>query len=90
MSVNLKLKSQLGKKDDYTRQYGTFFHDWLICSKRYFDKLTIGTKRQHEGAFQQGFLDVAEFRWHCCLRLQSVSTRRCVRSNRIVARESVW
>lgn len=85
MSGNLRLRSQRGKKDDNTSQYGTFFHDWLIRSKRYFDNLTIGTKRQHEGAFQQGFLGVAEFAGIVVFGCKSVSTRLRVRSNRIVA-----
>ena len=51
--------SQRGRNDDDTSQYGTF-HDRLIRSKRYYDNVTIGTNRQHEGTLQQGFLGAAE------------------------------
>lgn len=76
--------SQRGRNDDDTSQYGTF-HDRLIRSKRYYDNLTIGTNRQHEGALQQGFLGVAEVAGFVGFGGTGLSTGLRVRSDRIVA-----
>ena len=84
MSSMSELRSQRGKKDDDTSQYGTF-HDRLIRSKRYYDNLTIGTNRQHEGALQQGFLGVAEVAGIVGFGCTGLPTGLRVRSDRIVA-----
>src|SRR6266496_5681432 len=84
MSSMSELRSQRGKKDDDTSQYGTF-HDRLIRSKRYYDNLTIGTSRQHEEALQQGFLGVAEVAGIVGFGCTGLSTGLRVRSDRIVA-----
>ena len=79
-----ELRSQRGRKDDDTSQYGTF-HDRLIRSKRYYDNLTIGTNRQHEGALQQGFLGVAEVAGIVSFGCTGLPTGLRVRSDRIMA-----
>src|SRR5260370_21732330 len=84
MSGNSELRSQRGKKDDNTSQYG-IFHYWLIRSKRYYDNLTIGTNRQHEGALQQSFLGVTEVAGIVGFGCTGWPTGLRVRSDRIVA-----
>src|SRR6266702_2932598 len=84
MSGNSELRSQRGKKDDDTSQYGTF-HDWLIRSKRYYNNLTISTNLQHEGVFQQGFLGAAEAAGIVGFGCTGLPTGLRVRSDRIVA-----
>ncbi len=84
MSSMSELRSQRGKKDDDTSQYGTF-HDRLIRSKRYYDNLTIGTNCRHEGALQLGFLGVAEVAGIVGFGCTGLPTGLRVRSDRIVA-----
>ena len=84
MSSTSELGSQRGKKDDDTSQYATF-HDRLIRSKRYYDNLTLGTNRQHEGALQQGFLGVGEVADVVGFSCTGLPTGLRVRSDRFVA-----
>ena len=84
MSSTSELRSQRGKKDDDTSQYGTF-HDRLIRSKGYYDNLTIGTKSQHEGALQLGLPWYAKVPDVVGFSCTGLSTDLRIRSDRIVA-----
>jgi hypothetical protein len=81
MSGNPEQRSQRGKKDDDTSQYGPC----MIRSKRYYDNLTTGMNRQHEGTFQQGFRGVAEVAGIVGFGCTGLPTGLRVRSDRIVA-----